>query len=101
MENPLRLTISPEDTLRDDWIWPNWSNTRGINPFASDEFTQITGYDLEDWIDVAKMLDDDWTVSALKEAGFDGVIFLDEEAGFVECYAVFEPSQIISPKTFS
>lgn len=98
VENPLDLTIS--DATRNQMLKDGYSphyNPDALNPYTAQELENLTGYNFEDWNDVARALDDPDVISALRDVGYDGVRM--REVSFAgDTVAVFDPNQIRSTK---
>lgn len=67
-------------------------NPDAINPFAAQEFYELTGREIETWADVQMMLDEPDVIEALRDAGYDHAIL--SEPGHGDSVAVFDAASI-------
>lgn len=100
IDQPLDLVID-DYALADlhDAGLSHWMNMDAPNPLRAEEIEDLTGWRIDDWQDVQKMLDDPEAVAQLRQFGFDGVRLKEDDGS--TSWAVFDPSQIRPVETLS
>lgn len=92
-EQPLDFKISDWDL--DEMAergMDNWRNMAAPSPITAEFVEDLTGWRVETWQDVQRMLDDPDAVAALRADGYDAVRLREDDGS--ESIAVFDPSQI-------